>query len=102
MGDQPETLEGYVVDLACVRKYPQSELAGRARAHTKAYALMGHCVESGYGLVGDDGRVSALDPAATPHVVRAVGASPRDRGIRLRAERERQGEAMHTTRVEEV
>jgi hypothetical protein len=30
-----ETLEGYVIDIACVRKYPRAELAGRARAHTR-------------------------------------------------------------------
>jgi hypothetical protein len=63
---------------------------------------MGHCVESGYGLVGDDGRVAVLDAAATPLVVRAVGESSRDRGIRVRATREREGEEMKTTRVEEV
>lgn len=82
MGEKRETLEGYGVDLAGVRKYPASELAGRARAQTKACAPMGHCVESGYGLVGDDGRVAARGAAATPYVVRAVGTNPRDRGIR--------------------
>lgn len=29
-----EVLEGYAVDLACLRKYPQARLAERARVHT--------------------------------------------------------------------
>ena len=102
MSTDKETLEGYVVDLACIRKYPQGELLARARAHTRDCALMGHCVESGYGLVDETGRTAALDAAATPLVVEAVQRGDRDRGIRLRATRERRGEEMHTTRVEAV
>jgi hypothetical protein len=28
----PETVEGYVIDIACVRKHPRSELLDRARS----------------------------------------------------------------------
>lgn len=97
-----EALEGYVVDLICLRRFPRDELLERARAHTRACALDGHCIESGYGLVGEDGRLSLLDPAATPQVVTAVQESPRSHGIRVRVTREQQGEEMHTARVEEV
>lgn len=97
-----ETLEGYVVDLACIRKYPRDELLERARAHTKECALMGHCVESGYALVGEDGRPLLLEPASTPLVVDAIQRSERDHGIRLRATREMQEEEMRTTRVDEA
>ena len=45
-----EIVEGYVVDLACLRRYPQKEYTARATEHTTECALMGHCVESGYGL----------------------------------------------------
>ena len=100
MSNGEEVLEGFVVDVACIRKYPQGELLDRARVHTRDCALMGHCVESGYGLVDDDGRVALLDTAATPLVVGAVQGSPHDRGITLRATRERRGEEMHTTRVD--
>ena len=29
-----ETAEGWVLDIACLRKYPRDEYAERARAHT--------------------------------------------------------------------
>ena len=97
-----ETLDGYVIDVACVRKYPQAELAGRARAHTRKCVLMGHCIESGYALVSDDGRLMLLDDDATPLVVDAVQKSERQRGIRLRVERSTREDEMHTSHVREV
>jgi hypothetical protein len=99
---QHERLEGYVVDLICLREYPVGEYAERARRHTRACALKGHCVESGYGLVSDDGRVALLDPAATPQVVEAVRGSSREAGIRLRVRREEREGEMRTDHVEEV
>ena len=97
-----ETLEGYVIDVACVRKYPRAELAGRARAHTRKCVLMGHCIESGYALVSDDGRLMLLDDHATPLVVAAVQKSATQRGIRLSVERSSRGEEMHTSHVREL
>lgn len=97
-----EVLEGYVVDQACLRKYPQDELLERAREHTKECALMGHCMESGYGLVNGEGRPLLLEPASTPQVVQSIERSIRDQGIQLRAVREMNGGEMKTTRVEEV
>lgn len=84
-----ETLEGYVIDVACLRKYPRDEIPSRAHEHTRTCALMGHCIESGYGLVDVEGRVSLLDTAATPHVIEAVTAAAQDRGIRLCVQRQR-------------
>lgn len=98
---EQETVEGYVVDIACLRKYPRSEWLERARAHTQQCALMGHCVESGYGLV-DDGRVALLDDDATPRVVNALQSSSRKSGIRLRATRRMADQHMQTFKVEEV
>lgn len=65
-GTDVKTVEGWVVDIACLRKYSDDQLASRAQIHTTECALMGHCVESGYGLVDADGRVHLLDDAATP------------------------------------
>ena len=97
-----EQLEGYLVDQACLRKYPQDELLARAREHTRECALMGHCVESGYGLVDDGGRPLLLEPASTPDVVQAIRAAARDRGIRLRVTREMRDGHMRTTTVREI
>lgn len=100
--EQAESLEGHVVDIACVRKYPRAELAARAREHTRECVLMGHCIESGYALVGDDGAVALLDHDATPMVVQAATGTDRARGIRLRVKRILKDGAMHTSEVEEL
>ena len=97
-----EILEGYVVDLACVRRYRRSEMAERARAHARQCVLMGHCVESGYALIGENGQISVLDTHARPRVVRAVGDSTRERGIRLRVARQKHGDELQTASVEEM
>jgi hypothetical protein len=102
MSNDSEVLEGHVVDLACIRKYPRAELAERARVHTIECATMGHCIESGYGLVDEAGSVALLDPTATPLVIDTLHQSARDHGIRLRATREPQEESMTTTQVEEI
>ena len=98
-----EILEGYVVDIACLRKFPRDELADRARQHSRECGMMGHCVESGFGLVDSEngGRVALLDPEATSQVLEVLKKTERDVGIRLRAER-RRGEdgSMETRRIE--
>lgn len=96
-----ETAEGYVVDIACVRKYPQSELLDRARRHPRDCGLMGHCVESGYALVSENA-LTLLDEHATPEVLAAVRKSGKENGIRLRAVREAANGEMRTRRVEEL
>ena len=93
-----ETVEGYVVDIACIRKYPRSELLVRARTHTTACVLMGHCVESGYALVDGNG-LTVLDDHATPVIVALAKKSGKESGIRVRAVREmRSGDAYDTGR----
>lgn len=100
-GNEPrETLEGYVVDIACVRKYPQDELMERASRHTAKCALMGHCIESGYALMDQDRGLQLLDTKATQHVVRALEQRPNAKGVRLRAQREMRHKEMETVRVE--
>ena len=76
-GGKREVLEGYVVDQACLRKYPQDELLERSRVHTTECALMGHCMESGYGLVNEEDR-----PTAAPRTSRDApgGGIPAEHG----------------------
>lgn len=94
-----ETLKGYVVDIACLRKCPREELMQRAANHSRECALMGHCIESGYGIVDDEGRITPLDSHATIAVLDAVRSSSRDRGIQLIAQRESEGGEMVTRAV---
>ena len=98
---QSETIEGYIVDIACMRKYPHQELFDRARRHTRDCSLMGHCIESGYGLVNEND-VTLIDDHATPLLVEAVSKSNKREGIRLRVIREMQDGEMRTTSVDEL
>lgn len=98
----PETVEGHVIDVGCIRKNAREDLREKARTHSRECALMGHCVESGYGIVTDDDRLTVLDAEATPSVVDVVEDSDTDEGIRLRVRRERRDGEMATTGVEEV
>lgn len=68
MAVEEEVHQGFVMDVACPRKAPADELLGRASAHTTACALMGHCIESGFVLVGGDGPVQlTADRAGRDH-----------------------------------
>lgn len=102
MAPTTETVEGYVIDVACVRKNPRDELLESARTQTKECALMGHCVESGYSLVTEEDRLTVLDPAATPEVVSVVEDSGLEEGIRLHVTREDQEDEMETVSIEEA
>lgn len=97
-----ETLDGYVIDVGCVRKNARDELLEKARTHSRECALMGHCVESGYGIVTKDDRLTVLDSEATPKIVNTVADSDREKGIRLRVQREEEDGSMETTSIEEI
>jgi len=97
--DDQAVTEGWVVDIACLRKYPENEYAQRARVHTTECALMGHCVESGYGVVGEGGRAHLLDPGATPKVVAVLEGSGAEEDVYVRAERRLRGGEMVTVAV---
>lgn len=102
METHTETVEGYVIDGGCIRKNGREELLEKAREHTRECALMGHCIESGYGIVTEDGRLTMLDPEATPKVVDVVQGSDTLKGIRIRVTRERDDGQMETTDVVEM
>lgn len=102
MSNESETIEGYVIDAACIRKNSRDKLLEKARTHSKECALMGHCVESGYGLVTEDDHLTLLDPKATQKVVDAVEESDTQQGIQLTVTRDEQDGTMETTTVTEL
>lgn len=98
--DVNERLEGYVMDLACVRKHRRRGLLEVARQHPRECNLMGHCIESGYGLITDDDRLHVLDDAATLKIASLLSQIQQHTGIRLRVQREPRGSEMRTTNIE--
>jgi hypothetical protein len=95
-----EIVEGYVMDIGCIRKYRRRGLLPAARTHTRRCGLMGHCIESGYGLVTEDDRLHLLDDTATLKVASLLAQIQQEAGIRLRVTREPRGAEMRTTNVE--
>ena len=102
MGEYTETIEGYVMDGGCIRKNAREELLEKARVHTRDCCLMGHCIESGYGIVTENDRLVMLDSESTRPIVDTVEATDAEEGIRLRVTREKQDDQMETTAVEEI
>lgn len=102
MSKTTETLQGYVVDIACLRKYPKQKLVEKARDHTRQCSLVGHCAESGFGLVTEDGHTTLLDSKATPDVLEVVRQSDRDQGIQIQVQRTLDEGEMKTNNVKEV
>ena len=96
---QKEVLEGYVVDIICLRHMSPAQYTEQAKGHTTSCALMGHCVESGYGLVGDNNKLVVLDPKATPWVVALLKKTNNEKGVRLKVEREENDKEMETVKV---
>lgn len=95
-------VEGYVVDLACLRRYPPTAYRQRAQEHTVDCALMGHCVESGYALVDEAGRPHRLDSHATGLMVQCLQDTDRKQGIYVRADRQEADGEMVTVDIVEV
>jgi|GEM_PF-2267614 len=101
--NRKEVLEGYVVDLACIRTTPYNDLQKFSREHSVDCGLMGHCIESGYGLINDEGKIQILDSKATSDVISILENNKNNRkGIKLQVERKMENGHMHTTNVIEI
>lgn len=101
MDNHKETLEGYLIDIACIRTSPVAKLPERAKEHTKACALMGHCMESGYGLVNKQGKLAILDDEATPKIAALLQSTESEKGIWLQVECFEKDGKMETLSVRE-
>ena len=102
MGYLTECVEGYVIDIASIRKNTRGALMEKARNHPRECTLMGHCIENGYGIVTVDDQLTLLDPEATQKVVDVVEQSDTQQGIRLRVAREEHDGEMETTTINEL
>lgn len=98
--EEQEILEGYIIDVGCIRKHRRHDLLRAAREHPRQCGLMGHCIETGYGLVGEDDRLHVLDESATLKIALLLSQLQQENGIRLRVTREPRGAEMKTTAVE--
>ena len=102
MNETTETIEGYIIDVACVRKSPRQQLFERAQRHSRDCALMGHWAESGFALVTENGQVAILDSEATLMILDLGRRSPKSQSIKAQVTRQPADEKMETVRVEEI
>lgn len=93
-----EKLEGYVVDMHCVRTWPQAELQKRARKHPVECAR--EHLETGFCIV--NGCAVPLDMQATPLILRALNETTKSIGLRLHLTRKSADNGMETVFVEEA
>lgn len=98
--DPVEFLEGWLIDLRCLRRLSPRDYLTAARRHSRDCAL--NRLEAGYAVVDAEGRALVLDSAATPRVWRAARASHCSNGIRLRVRREHSAQAWVTDAVTEL
>lgn len=97
-----EVREGYVVYQGCLRNARGISSLEPARAHTTEYALMGHCMESGYGLLDNEGRALLLEPPPTPQIVETLRSTCQERELGRHATPDSQEQEMRTSRLAEV
>jgi hypothetical protein len=95
-----ETVEGYLIDLGCIGSSPREEIAKSAREHKTACALEESCIESGFGLVDNEGNLTVLDAYATPLIVKQLRESDQEQGVVVRVKRELIDGKMQTTGVQ--
>ena len=101
-GDRAECATGWLVDIACLRRYAPGDVARRAAIHTTACARMGHCVESGYGVVDRGGRLRLLDTHATPMIVQLLRTTEQEQGLWIEADRQSDDGDLETVAVWEL
>lgn len=90
---EKKTVTGYLVDQACSKelaaKGPKA-LAG----HDRACALMDTCSQSGFGVVTEDGRFLAFDPAGSKRALAAIKTSKKEQDYKVTVTGDQQGETI--------
>ena len=88
-----QTISGYLVDKACsVELAPKGSKA--LAGHGRSCALMTPCRRSGFGVVTEDGRFIAFDPAGSQKALAVIKASAKDDGYRITVTGDRQGSTL--------
>lgn len=87
-----EDLEGVLMDKMCSMKALSEGGEKAALMHTRSCALMPDCVKSGYGVITSGNKFIALDAEGNKKAEKALKASKKQDGIRVKVTGERKGE----------
>jgi hypothetical protein len=94
------TVEGYVVDIACLRRYPETEYAKRSRAHTTGCVADGSLRRERLRPGRRRRSPPPLDTHATPHVVAVLREASTTEAVYLVVERTWEDGEMVTQQVQ--
>ena len=94
-----EVLDGYVIDLDCLRTARRDALLRVAAHHPRACALSAAFSITAFALVDHDGAVHVLDDAATRFVIALLWRADDGRALAVRVHREVRHGRMETVAV---
>jgi hypothetical protein len=77
--DKPQTLNGYLVDVACASENAEKPKADFGAKHSKKCLTMPECEESGYALVTADNKVIKFDAASNEQAKKLIAATDKDK-----------------------
>jgi hypothetical protein len=60
-GSKTQTINGYLVDVACARENATHPEPGFAAKHDKGCLQMDECVQTGYAILTDDNKIIRFD-----------------------------------------
>jgi len=94
-----QTINGYLVDLACISQR-SSELATLGPKHTKKCLMMPQCERSGYAVLTLDQKVIKFDADGNQRAKKLIASSKREKDYRIVAVGSIVGDEIHVTKLE--
>lgn len=74
-----QTINGYLVDVACASENMQKPKADFGMKHSKQCLQMPECTESGYGILTPDNKFTKFDKASNEQVQKFIADTDHDK-----------------------
>lgn len=82
---KPQTITGYLVDVACASENAGHPVPGFAAKHDKDCLQMGDCAKSGYAIVTDENKVIKLDKQSSENAGKLIANTDKKDNWRISA-----------------
>lgn len=76
---KPQTLNGYLVDVACGTENTEKPKADFGTKHSKQCLQMPECVESGYAVLTADNKIIKFDKDSNEQIQKFIADTNKDR-----------------------
>ena len=77
--DKPQTLNGYLVDVACASENIEKPKADFGAKHSKTCLQMPECTESGYGVLTADNQLTKFDKDSNEQIKKFIADTAKDK-----------------------